>query len=276
MSSKTDDETKSSPEQEQEHKEKSKETASDDTPSPSPDTPASTSTALSVGAWQAIFSPQHNAYYFYNASTGETTWVNPLLPSSADPSSSTAAQDTASDAQTSSLDGNVNINPYDPNSLEARAIAAGIDPSLAHLDPTLAGPSSLAHAGSFTARFNARTGAFAAPEARAPSHLSEYERMKRMSEFYFDMGAWEKEVEERHAEEEAGGKKRKKPTKKDLVSFRMSSSSFHHHPFLRASRETPDSRRNAHRRTDVLTLPNLSRNALKSKKGSRKSPRLRG
>jgi hypothetical protein len=183
--------------------------------------PASTSSAtdpasLSAGAWQAVFSPQHNAYYFYNASTAETTWVNPLQPSPSDPSdSSTGAQDTAADAQ---ADGDVNPNPYDPNSLEARAIAAGIDPSLAHLDPSLAGPSSLAYSGSFTAKFNARTGAFSAADARAPSHLSEFERMKRMNEFYFDMGAWEKDVEQRDAEEKEGGKKRKRPTKKDLVS----------------------------------------------------------
>ncbi|KAG6328773.1 hypothetical protein ID866_10316 [Astraeus odoratus] len=44
--------------------------------------------------------------------------------------------------------------------------------------------------------------------------------MKRMSEFYFDMNAWEKEVEARHAEEKEGGKKRKRLTKKDLERFK--------------------------------------------------------
>lgn len=43
-----------------------------------------------------------------------------------------------------------------------------------------------------------------------------------MSEFYFDVGAWEKDVEARkRAEkeaEESGLGKRKRPTKKDLVS----------------------------------------------------------
>ena len=43
-----------------------------------------------------------------------------------------------------------------------------------------------------------------------------------MSEFYFDVGAWEKDVEERkRAEREAeenGTGKRKRPTKTDLVS----------------------------------------------------------
>ncbi|KAF8452748.1 hypothetical protein L210DRAFT_3519539 [Boletus edulis BED1] len=51
--------------------------------------------------------------------------------------------------------------------------------------------------------------------------------MKRMSEFYFDVGEWEKDVERRDAEEiQAGGKKRKRPTKKDLVSVWMLSVSF--------------------------------------------------
>jgi hypothetical protein len=43
-----------------------------------------------------------------------------------------------------------------------------------------------------------------------------------MSEFYFDVGAWEKDVETRkraedEAEADGEGRKRKRPTKKDLV-----------------------------------------------------------
>ncbi|KIK78588.1 hypothetical protein PAXRUDRAFT_834506 [Paxillus rubicundulus Ve08.2h10] len=182
-------------------------------PSATSATPAP-STDVSAGVWQAIYSSQHNAYYFYNSSTNETTWINPLQPSPSDPSST--------DPKCTEPDGSAEINPYDSNSLEARAIAAGIDPSLAHLDPSfLTGPSSMAPTGTFAAKFNARTGTFTAANARAPSHLSEYDRMKRMSEFYFDVGAWEQEVEHRDAEEkEAGGKKRKRPTKKDLDRFK--------------------------------------------------------
>jgi hypothetical protein len=93
---------------------------------------------------------------------------------------------------------------------------------LAYLDPSLASIPGAHPAGfKYTAKFNARTGAFAKPDARDPTHLSEYERAKRMSEFYFDVGAWEKDVEERKKEEaeeaEGSGKKRKRPTKKDLV-----------------------------------------------------------
>ncbi|KIO11228.1 hypothetical protein M404DRAFT_994893 [Pisolithus tinctorius Marx 270] len=172
-------------------------------------TPASSGT-LSAGAWQAIYSPQHGAYYFHNTETRETTWVNPIQQPSAGPSSSTSSDPNDSK--------NTNHNPYDPNSLEARAMAAGIDPSLAHLDPSLALPAHATPGGAFTARFNARTGAFTAADGRTPQHLSEYERMKRMSEFYFDTSAWEKEVEERQREEGEVGKKRKRPSKKDLVS----------------------------------------------------------
>ena len=81
---------------------------------------------------------------------------------------------------------------------------------------------------SFTARFNARTGQFTPATARQPGHLSEHERAKRMSEFYFDVGKWEEDLARRGGrlmaeegdptgEEGAREKKRKRPSKKDLV-----------------------------------------------------------
>lgn len=102
----------------------------------------------------------------------------------------------------------------------AAAAEQGIDPALAHLDPSLAASGTAPGAFTYTAKFNSRTGAFARPDARDPTHLSEYERAKRMSEFYFDVNAWEHEVEKRKLEEaqEEESRKRKKPTKKDLVS----------------------------------------------------------
>lgn len=102
-------------------------------------------------AWQAIFSPQHNAYYFFNAETQETTWVNPLEPtasgstanttSSSDPTptpdASTAEQQE--EAQSSSSAPSSSINPATSHyaALQAAAAAQGIDPALAHLDPSL-------------------------------------------------------------------------------------------------------------------------------------------
>ncbi|KAF8646638.1 hypothetical protein AX16_007138 [Volvariella volvacea WC 439] len=174
-----------------------------------------------AGAWQAIWSPQYNAYYFYNTETQETTWSNPIQPGS-----SSGPEQAEAGPSTSSAPGYASQQA----ALEAAAIAQGIDPSLAYLDPTLAqsistsgGAPSGALGPTFTARFNARTGQFTRPDGRDPTHLSEYERMKRMSEFYFDVNAWEKEVAQRNAEaeeEEAGTKKRKRPSKKDLERFK--------------------------------------------------------
>jgi hypothetical protein len=104
--------------------------------------------------------------------------------------------------------------------LQEAAAAQGIDPSLAHLDPSLAGPSAPGGAYNYSARFNAHTGTFTRPDGRDPTHLSEYERMKRMSSVYFNMEQWEQEVAQRKQQEDedaANGKKRKRPTKKDLV-----------------------------------------------------------
>ncbi|KAJ8075013.1 hypothetical protein AAF712_007513 [Marasmius tenuissimus] len=202
--------------------------SSEEEKSENPNTAATSQPESSSAAstpWQAIYSPQFNAYYFYNSETQETTWENPLAPDSAtsssvDPSSAAAAGPSTSSSEEPSSSSTSSSYPTSSYSaLQAAAVAQGIDPSLAHLDPSLAatGPG----AGMATARFNARTGQFARTDARDPSHLSEYERMKRMSEFYFDVNAWEQQTARDQAEEEAeGGKKRKRPTKKDVERFK--------------------------------------------------------
>ena len=200
---------------------------------------AANSGAYSAGNWQAIWSPAHNAYYFYNSATRETTWVNPLQPGQQQQQlgedlkgkgKEKAAGETDGDddkAEGQDLDDENQGNVAGPSTgatptltqleqMQANAIAHGIDPSLAHLDPSLAAGPSLP-SGAFTARFNARTGAFTTVDGRDPTHLSEYERAKRMSQFYFDVSAWEKELEQRDIAEEERKRKRK-PTKKDLVS----------------------------------------------------------
>ncbi|KAH9167029.1 hypothetical protein EDB89DRAFT_1999420 [Lactarius sanguifluus] len=208
-----------------------------DNPLPSnaePQAPSSSTSASppSSGHWQAIWSPSHNAYYFYNTTTQETTWVNPLQPSASASSSlpaSASASVTPPIAQEGASSGSSSGATHVPASvaqiyaLQEAAAAQGIDPSLAHLDPTLAGPSAPGSAYNFAARFNAHTGAFTKPDGRDPTHLSEYERMKRMSSVYFNMDQWEHEVAERtkqEEEDEANGKKRKRPTKKDLERFK--------------------------------------------------------
>ncbi|KAJ8474901.1 hypothetical protein ONZ51_g6920 [Trametes cubensis] len=164
---------------------------------------APTASSASTGTWQAVWSPAHNAYYFYNSVTQETTWVNPLQQDNAEAGPSSAPAAAASTTQ---------ATPGAPSStvdLYAAAAAQGIDPALAHLDPSLVAVQR-AH------------GAFARQDARDPTHLSEYERAKRMSEFYFDVNAWEKDVEMRKLQEaqEEESRKRKRPTKQDLERFK--------------------------------------------------------
>ncbi|KAH9034958.1 hypothetical protein EDB85DRAFT_1863368 [Lactarius pseudohatsudake] len=213
------------------------EEGANDNPLPSnaePQAPSSSTSASPPSSenWQAIWSPSHNAYYFYNTTTQETTWVNPLQPSASASSSlpaSASASATPPNAQEEAPSGSSSGATHVPASvaqiyaLQEAAAAQGIDPSLAHLDPTLAGPSAPGSAYNFAARFNAHTGAFTKPDGRDPTHLSEYERMKRMSSVYFNMDQWEHEVAERtkqEEEDEANGKKRKRPTKKDLERFK--------------------------------------------------------
>lgn len=174
------------------------------------------------GDWQAIWSPQHNAYYFFNSVTQQTTWENPLQPSPSAASTSATPDKSASPGPSTAPTSDTPAALAKMYALQQAAAEQGIDPALAYLDPSLASSSSGGAAG-YTARFNARTGAFTAADGRDPSHLSEYERMKRMSSVYFDFGEWEKEVAERKRREEeeleATGGKRKRPSKKDLVSF---------------------------------------------------------
>ena len=147
-------------------------------------------------SWQAIFAPQYNTYYFYNPVTQETTWTNPLQQPELSP--------TSPQPSTSS------INPLEQP--QPSTSTAALPP------PELP---------SFTARFNSRTGQFTPANARQPGHLSEHERAKRMSEFYFDVDKWEADLAKRGGrlmddEDDAGEegtreKKRKRPSKKDLV-----------------------------------------------------------
>ncbi|KAJ7056958.1 hypothetical protein C8F01DRAFT_1308471 [Mycena amicta] len=181
---------------------------------PPADSESSANAPTPATSWQAIYSPQHNTYYFYNTETQETTWTNPLQPPT-----------TEADASTSAQPGPDGLTPnIDPRyaAMQTAALAQGIDPALAYLDPSLAASTSAGlPAGGFQARFNARTGQFTAMDGRTPDHMSEYERAKRMSTVFFDVEAWEKNLAaEKAAEDEAGGKKRKRPSKKDLERFK--------------------------------------------------------
>ena len=138
-------------------------------PAPEASTPElSTTTAT---AWQAIFAPQYNTYYFYNPVTQETTWINPLQqpqqpqqqPEASTSSSNTTT--TTATAPSSSTTGTTETETQVQNegeeedtdaqetvatasaaaaryaALQEAALAQGIDPLLAHLDPSLLAPS---------------------------------------------------------------------------------------------------------------------------------------
>ncbi|EEB88431.1 hypothetical protein MPER_13742, partial [Moniliophthora perniciosa FA553] len=117
--------------------------------------------------------------------TQETTWQNPHASSSDSPNAvagpSSESEQTTSTSESASSQASATERTSSYSAIQAAAVAQGIDPSLAYLDPTLAsvpGTSSVGYGA--TARFNARTGQFTRPDGRDPSHLSEYERMKRM------------------------------------------------------------------------------------------------
>lgn len=207
-------------------------------------TPGSSAEAASQPstAWQAIFSPQHNAYYFFNTVTQETTWVNPLQPEASGSGASGSTEEGTSsksepEAEASSAEqqatGQAGPGPGSMShytALQEAALAQGIDPALAHLDPSLLSgvpgrPVDASGIPLFTAKFNRHTGAFAKTSARDPGHFSEYERAKRMSEFYFDVNQWEDQLASqggsiKGTEEDQESKKRKRLTKTDMERFK--------------------------------------------------------
>jgi WW domain len=130
----------------------------------------SSTTIPPTTTWQAIFAPQYNTYYFYNPVTQETTWINPLQqpqPDSEASTSSTTAvtqetpwidplqqpQPEGSTSSTTAVTQETTwINPEPEAStssttaaryaaLQEAALAQGVDPLLAHLDPSLLAPS---------------------------------------------------------------------------------------------------------------------------------------
>ena len=109
---------------------------------------AAVAAAAPVTEWQAIWAPQYNAYYFYNSVTQETTWTNPLQPEASSSYTTSSTGHTAPGGSSNNDDGNEQDVDASASmglttaashyaALQAAAIAEGIDPGLAHLDPTL-------------------------------------------------------------------------------------------------------------------------------------------
>ncbi|WWD19154.1 hypothetical protein CI109_103612 [Kwoniella shandongensis] len=179
--------------------------------------------------WQAVWSPEQNAWYFWNTKTGEVSWTNPL-----DPSTSTSASETPNPPLPNEAPPLPAEQPPYPSSVPAASSSSSnfggipeIDPALAFLlSPAqragLGGPSD---GGIQSAAFNARTGRFT-PQGYEYNvdHLDEYNRSKRMNNHYFDVEKWERERAEENAkrkrEEESGVGGKKKITKKDMERFK--------------------------------------------------------
>ena len=115
---------------------------------------------------------RYNAYYFYNLKTKETTWTNPIA----------SAKDKVAPKK------------------DVRALLQGVDPDLAYLDPSLsaamttASPSGTVAGSAYgtAGRFNARNGKFEGNPDKNPDWVSDFSRMKRQSNIYFDVDGWEK------------------------------------------------------------------------------------
>ena len=150
------------------------------------------------------------AWYFWNAETGQVTWTNPLEPAPPLPT------EPAPPAP---------INPPLPK--EAPPLPEGkfgeipdIDPDLAYLLPA----TQRVGGDGQNASFNARTGKFQQADGTnyAFDHLDEYNRAKRMAGKYFDVDNWEKNLREENAkrkrDEAMGITQDNKITKKDMVS----------------------------------------------------------
>ncbi|GAA5982847.1 hypothetical protein JCM11641_004647 [Rhodosporidiobolus odoratus] len=158
--------------------------------------------------WQAVFSAEANAWYFWNAQTGETTWSNPRERVEASPDMSQEVP--------------LGIGLLPATADDRPDALPGIDPELAWLDPSgtaRADKSSLAQ----SARFNSRTGRFHADPVMNPDRISDFQRGHRQQEAYYDVTGWEASLAGRglkRGSEAETDQARKRPSSKQIESFR--------------------------------------------------------
>ncbi|GAA5977444.1 hypothetical protein JCM10908_004981 [Rhodotorula pacifica] len=163
--------------------------------------------------WQAVFSAEANAWYFWNASTNETTWSNPRQSTS-----SLGSDANGGSARMPAATGTAATQGH-----EGEGIIPPIDPDLAWLDPNLA----RAGAGrpiTQSARFNARTGRFQADPSLKPDRISEFQRGQRQQEAYYDVRGWENALGGQgigRADGTSTEQERKRPSAKELERFRQ-------------------------------------------------------
>ncbi|WWC63387.1 uncharacterized protein I303_105987 [Kwoniella dejecticola CBS 10117] len=208
--------------------------------------------------WQAVWAEQQNAWYFWNTKTGEVSWTNPLAESGSDPTSSadqslqpplpsgiSTVQFQPPLPSTSAFPSSASASASNQGQIHAQEHGHGygfafgsydadgqpeIDEGLAHLFGGGSGSSTsgMGDGGMGIhqqASFNARTGKFQANAGvYNPGYLDEYNRSKRMNNYYFDVDQWEKQKAEennkRKRMEEEGKVPERKVTKKDIERFK--------------------------------------------------------
>lgn len=172
-----------------------------------------------------VWDPTRQAWYFWNSTTQETTWENPLEKTKGSGSNGNATQptDTTAIAPATATD-------------EEIAELHGIDPDLAYLDPALyASEVRQARKGKLGAyaasgAFDSRTGKFVPLSATGakgthdPSRLSHANQADRQMSAFFDIQQYEQERkrsrEEKEQEEAQGLSKKRPPTKKELQRYK--------------------------------------------------------
>lgn len=130
-----------------------------DASTPNPATAPPTQPATEPDAWQAIWEPSANAYYFYNTETHETTWLNPRLPPD-EAAAYLAAHPPVLDPDSRPVYKDpVPSDVYDPETGEY----------------------------AFTARFNAKTGKFQNNPEHTAENFSTQGQLIRTAKEYFDI-----------------------------------------------------------------------------------------
>lgn len=198
--------------------------------------------------WQAVWDATRNAWYFWNSVTQETTWENPLAGKGADKGGK-PAEDPASRLEGDAGEGKTAAQVVSNMTDEEVALACGIDPDLAYLDPgmyateiqqarmgmgTGASSSSAGGAGyRLAGAFDSRTGEFVPLQKvgqgaeHDPSRLGHAFQADRQMSAFFDVQQYHEERKREHEAQQGaqttdddGRIKRHRPTKKELKQFK--------------------------------------------------------
>ena len=162
--------------------------------------------------WQAIWDAQHQAYYFYNALTGQSTWTNPRVPS---------ATTLPPTLPTEGAEGAEYAPGMDQPPLEGEGEGdLGYEPTyyqLAHgiTDPSAVTAEDIASTYTSTGSFNRFTGKWQA--GKNPENYNDENKSRRQMEFYFDVDAAANSHDGRSLKAE---RQMKKLSKKELKAFR--------------------------------------------------------